>query len=268
MDPRNQTVKGQGEVGNLPFPTQAAWICAAKQCSLKYPNPESSFGWAFPNEAQEGTEGTQGPQENEEPLWNDQKTLATGQLKHLFHRPEHSCCSLSHRFNFKYTQYSRKWWNQSHCSLVDTRMDLSVQHHLVDLSKTFHRQHLHSPISAALSSNPGSAPPGLQPLSVISLHELPQNCPWCSPCPTDGPSLLTPQCSSPTSHQELPPWDGRTFGSRDFHPAGLDLLSWAKLHLSLVKSLLSLTASNHQLASLPREKIYPFCQNSFLWHLP
>lgn len=140
MDPRNQTVKGQREVGHLPFPTQAAWICAAKQCSLKYPNPESSFGWAFPNEAQEGTEGTQGPQENEEPLWNDQKTLATGQLKHLFHRAEHSCCSLSHRFNFKYTQYSRKWWNQSHCSLVDTRMDLSVQHHLVDLSKTFHRQ--------------------------------------------------------------------------------------------------------------------------------
>lgn len=83
MDPRNQTVKGQGEVGHLPFPTQAAWICAAKQCSLKYPNPESSLGWAVQNEAQEGTEGTQGSQRSGEPLWNDQKTLVTGQLKHL-----------------------------------------------------------------------------------------------------------------------------------------------------------------------------------------
>lgn len=66
MDPRKQTVKGQGEVGHLPFPSQAAWKCAAKQSSLKYPNPESSLGCAFQNEAREGTEGTQGPQRSKE----------------------------------------------------------------------------------------------------------------------------------------------------------------------------------------------------------
>lgn len=66
MDPSKQTVKGQGEVGHLPFHTQAAWKCAAQQSSLKYPNPESSLGCAFQNEAQEGTEDTQGPQRSKE----------------------------------------------------------------------------------------------------------------------------------------------------------------------------------------------------------
>ena len=61
----NQTVKGQGEVGHLPFPMQAAWKCTAKHCILKYLNPELSIGCAFQSKAQDGTEGAQGPQRSE-----------------------------------------------------------------------------------------------------------------------------------------------------------------------------------------------------------
>lgn len=58
-----QTVKG--EVGHLPFPTQAAWKRTAKHCILKYLNPEWSVGCAFQNQMQEGTEGAQGLQGSE-----------------------------------------------------------------------------------------------------------------------------------------------------------------------------------------------------------
>lgn len=50
MHPRNQAVKGQGELGHLPFPMQAAWKCSAKRCILKYLNPELSVGCAFKND--------------------------------------------------------------------------------------------------------------------------------------------------------------------------------------------------------------------------
>lgn len=66
MHPGNSAVKGQGEVGHLPFPTRTAWKRTAKHCILKYPNPESSVGCAIQNDTQEGTEGTQGPQRSEQ----------------------------------------------------------------------------------------------------------------------------------------------------------------------------------------------------------
>lgn len=85
--------------------------------------------------------------------------------------------SLSCKFNFKYTQYLRKWWNQNHCSTVDIRMHPSVHHHLVAPPKTFHKHLLslsYLTSTAKASSNPCSSLLGCCP-SAIPLHVLPHD---------------------------------------------------------------------------------------------
>lgn len=131
--------------------------------------------------------------------------------------------SLSYEFNFKYIRYLRKWWNQCHCILADTRMHPSVHHHFMAPSKTSHTHLLalsHLTSTAAVSSNPSSSLLDCYP-SAISLHVLSQNSPWYSSCPTVLPPLLAPQPSFPPGQEKLH-WDGRTFCCRDIRPVDLE----------------------------------------------
>lgn len=143
----------------------------------------------------------------------------------------------------------------------------SVHHHLVAPPKTSHR-HLLSPSShihrCSFPATPCSPPMGCCP-SAIPLHILPQN----SPCPTTRSSAFL----SSWLREAALGWEDILlrwyllcgFGSTSptSKLTSLEkgaLLSSAELqHLSLMKILLSLTASNHQLASLPRQNFYPFC---------
>lgn len=124
--------------------------------------------------------------------------------------------------------------------------------------------------TAVVSGNPGSFLPGAGPLQ-FPFTSCPKTVPAGTPvqqlCPlylllgfllpaerscVGWEGVLRQQCSLCRLDLHHPQW---------IHlPRNESLLHSPRLqHLNLIKSLFSLTASNHQLASLLRENFYPFC---------
>lgn len=266
MDPRHQPAKGQGELGHLPSLHQQLGYVLQNSAALNILTQNRALAELFKMRHRRGQKAPRGMRNLSEMT---RKHWALG-TKTSPPQGEQSCSSLSYRFNFKYTQYSRKW-NQSHCSQTELGWIF-----LSSITSWLFPRHSQATFCTLPSHIPSCSfqqswlcPPGLLSLSVIPFMSCPKTVPDAVPAPQGSPhhSVL----SVPLSIRNCLPGMGGHLGvfalqvwicfipKQSHLPRNRRLLSSAKLHLSLVKSLFSLTASNHQLASLPREKFYPFC---------